>query len=175
MELFEEQIYQHFLKILKKANIDGFSIYNDNDKNQKLFYEKNKNNSTSFKVLKNNLILKYHPKKTKTTIEIRIINETELEKISLKFNNIKYTNGELYARIDLADITDIFMINNEILNIYTFLFFQYAVENFGCCSKYIECSNKKKCVHNDIKFRLGCSYKKNLDKNRIFFGVNKNI
>lgn len=175
MQLLEEQIYKHFAEILSTANIDGFSIYNSNDKGQKLFYEKNKDNSISFKVFKNNLLLKYCPKKTKDTIEIRIINDIELKKLALKFENLRYKHGELYGKIDLVDTSDIFKLDDEILNIYNFLFLQYAVEDFGCCSRYVECSDNKKCINTDIKLRLGCLYKKNLDKNKIFYGKNKNI
>lgn len=174
MQLLEEQIYKYFIEILKKANIDGFLIYDNDDKNQKLFYEKNKDKSISFKVFKNSLLFKYCPKKTKNIIEIRIINDIELKKLSLKFDNLRYKYGELYCKIDIKDSRDIFKLDNEILNIYKFLFLQYAVEDFGCCSRYIQCSDNKKCIHNDVKFRLGCLYKRNLDKNRIFYGKNKN-
>lgn len=51
--------------------------------------------------------------------------------------------------------------------------FNYA--SFGCCSKYIECSNAKKCLHEDIFYATAsCQYKKHLDINEIFYGINKN-
>ena len=47
---------------------------------------------------------------------------------------------------------------------------------FGCCGKYIECSNKKRCLHDDIFYATAsCQYKKHLDKGEIFYGENKTI
>jgi|LSQX01.1.fsa_nt_gb hypothetical protein len=46
---------------------------------------------------------------------------------------------------------------------------------FGCCSRYLECSDQRKCIHPDIKFARGCMYKLNLEKGQIFFGQNRNI
>ena len=47
--------------------------------------------------------------------------------------------------------------------------------NFGCCSRYEECSNAKKCIHPDPKFALACWYRYNLLDGKIFYGKNKNI
>ncbi len=47
-----------------------------------------------------------------------------------------------------------------------------TVESFGCCSRYMECSNQKKCIHPDIKEAQGCIYKHNLEEGRIFYGKN---
>ncbi len=50
-----------------------------------------------------------------------------------------------------------------------------AVDVFGCCSRYIQCSDAKLCVHSDKKEARGCMYKVNLDNGRIFYGKNRNI
>lgn len=54
---------------------------------------------------------------------------------------------------------------------------QYYVsgEMFGCCSRYIECSNQKQCVHPDRFYAKACQYKVNLEQGRIFYGENRNI
>lgn len=46
--------------------------------------------------------------------------------------------------------------------------------DFGCCSRYEECSDAKKCVHPDPKFALSCWYRSNLADGKIFYGKNKN-
>ena len=46
--------------------------------------------------------------------------------------------------------------------------------NFGCCSRYEECSNAKKCIHPDPKFALACWYRYNLLDGKIFYGQNRN-
>ena len=46
---------------------------------------------------------------------------------------------------------------------------------FGCCSKFIECSDARECVHENKIYSMGCMYRKNLDAGRIFYGKNKNV
>lgn len=46
---------------------------------------------------------------------------------------------------------------------------------FGCCSKYLKCSDSKMCLHNDKLYAKGCHYKKKLDEGEIFYGKNRNI
>ena len=50
-----------------------------------------------------------------------------------------------------------------------------TVELFGCCSRYLECSDNKGCVHPDRRFAQGCMYKSNLEEGWIFYGVNRNV
>lgn len=47
--------------------------------------------------------------------------------------------------------------------------------NFACCSRFIECSDAKKCVHENKLYSKGCMYRINLDLGHIFYGKNKNI
>ena len=49
------------------------------------------------------------------------------------------------------------------------------VRSFGCCSKFMECSNAKKCIHVNKLYATACAYKYNLENGRIFYGGNKNI
>lgn len=45
--------------------------------------------------------------------------------------------------------------------------------DFGCCSRYIECSDAKACVHPNPEFAIRCWYRTNLDDGKIFYGKNK--
>lgn len=56
-----------------------------------------------------------------------------------------------------------------------------AEYTFGCCSRFIECSDAKKCTckkehdyKNAKRFPSGCLYKDNLEQGLIFYGKNKN-
>jgi len=51
----------------------------------------------------------------------------------------------------------------------------YSNDEFGCCHRYIDCSDAKKCVHPNKLESLGCMYKRNLEKGLIFYGRNKNM
>ncbi len=47
--------------------------------------------------------------------------------------------------------------------------------SFACCSRFIECSDAKECVHENKLYACACYYKKNLEAGRIFYGKNQNI
>lgn len=68
---------------------------------------------------------------------------------------------------DLVPFIENFRISLEINTIPEF--------SFGCCSRYVQCSDEKMCVQPDKEFAKGCHYKINLENNRIFYGKNKNI
>lgn len=51
---------------------------------------------------------------------------------------------------------------------------EYKAKPFGCCSRYVACSDALKCIHPDKKIAKGCQYKKNLDAGKIFYGINAN-
>lgn len=40
---------------------------------------------------------------------------------------------------------------------------------FGCCSRYKECSDAKKCIHPDKERAEHCQYRKNLESGKIFY------
>lgn len=48
-------------------------------------------------------------------------------------------------------------------------------KDFDCCSRYLECSDAKRCVHPDTEFAVKCGYRKILRRGRIFYGKNRNI
>lgn len=42
-------------------------------------------------------------------------------------------------------------------------------EKFGCCHRYKECSDAKKCTHPDQFYARACWYRKNLESGKIFY------
>lgn len=48
-------------------------------------------------------------------------------------------------------------------------------KDWDCCSRYMECSGAKICVHPDKEFSLSCGYRKILNSGRIFYGANRNV
>lgn len=48
-------------------------------------------------------------------------------------------------------------------------------KEWDCCSRYMECSDAKCCVHPDKSFALGCGYRRILSSGRVFYGKNRNI
>lgn len=46
-------------------------------------------------------------------------------------------------------------------------------KSFACCSRYVECSDAKKCLHPQQIYAKQCWYRENLEKGNIFYGKNK--
>ena len=40
---------------------------------------------------------------------------------------------------------------------------------FGCCSKYKQCSDAGKCIHEDLLYSSACEYRRNLEAGKIFY------
>lgn len=49
------------------------------------------------------------------------------------------------------------------------------IHTFGCCSRYLKCSDAKECVHEDKQYAKGCAYYSNLKNGKIFYGKNRNV
>lgn len=50
-----------------------------------------------------------------------------------------------------------------------------SYHTFDCCSRYMQCSDAKRCIHPNPIDALGCTYKKRLQQGLIFYGINRNI
>lgn len=107
--------------------------------------------------------------------------------ILLSFNN-KYAHFFRTAGIDFLENKSTFIQvpfnsvfhSNEDQSSFSFVFQSifkklFNFDDFGCCSRYIECSNAKHCVHPDIIFATACQYGANLENGKIFYGENRNI
>ena len=64
-------------------------------------------------------------------------------------------------------------INSVIL--YRLNHYRTAESTFSCCSEFIQCSDAKKCVHENKLYSTACTYRHNLENGRIFYGKNRNI
>lgn len=175
----KETIFNKLEEMIKDVKLENFNIYEVCEKDEKLkLDDEYKNEAFSYKIFKNNILLKYNVmKKVSDFIEIRCINDSILENVKSKFDNVQYKDSDLYIRINITDIEQIDLLKDEIKEIFIDMFLQYmnTEESFGCCSKYEECSDAKHCVHNDVRLRFSCMYKKNLDLGKIFYGKNKNV
>ena len=73
------------------------------------------------------------------------------------------------AAIKITDPTASKALTAEIETIFS------TTSSFGCCSKYEQCSDEKKCIHENPFYSYGCIYRKNLSSGKIFYGKNKNV
>ena len=95
-----------------------------------------------------------------------------LSKYSSSLNAEKIKSDPLWVRIPINSISDIEQLYPLILDLYDEAYEQINTETFSCCSRYVECSDAKMCIHPDKILAKGCFYKKNLEKGRIFYGKN---
>ncbi len=47
-----------------------------------------------------------------------------------------------------------------------------TMPSFGCCDKYLECSDAKHCLHINPFYFRACQYRKNLLNGKVFYGKN---
>ena len=71
--------------------------------------------------------------------------------------------------------------DSELLANYIEANVDYALKNytpkaqpFGCCSRFVECSDVGKCIQPNKLYSKACMYRANLDAGKIFYGKNKN-
>ena len=51
--------------------------------------------------------------------------------------------------------------------------YKSSASAFGCCSLYEKCSNAGRCIHDNLLYSTVCSYRRNLEAGRIFYGKEK--
>ncbi len=137
---------------------------------------------------------------TKTGISVWILEPISM-KANLRIFNLKKTakqyevsilskrvgNIKLPQNIEITDNPKSkqsvlkFSLDTQSLIPFLYSLIDYEVKNFTpsdgfhCCGKYNECSDAKKCVHREDFYARGCSYRKNLEVGRIFYGQNRNV
>lgn len=90
------------------------------------------------------------------------------------------TNGQsveergTWSRISVKNLEDVLDLMQQLSEVYMLVLSELGGESFGCCARYIECSDAGKCVHPDYFTSLACLYKRNLDNGRVFYGKNQN-
>lgn len=120
--------------------------------------------------------------KAKNLIAVKISPRKKGIAIEVKNEHEKYFDDVVFERSDSTGMSKFFVFTWDEVLTYAFSFGEVAVdvlanqggENFGCCSRYEECSNAKHCIHPDKLTAIACSYRKNLEKGKIFYGLNKN-
>lgn len=104
-----------------------------------------------------------------------------VEITSKKVQSVQIPNGTEHEFDKLKKLTVIFPMNHSQLFDYLEKLFDCSLELFepstkiGCCGKFNDCSDLKKCVHENTFYARACYYRKNLDSNRIFYGKNRNV
>ncbi len=76
-------------------------------------------------------------------------------------NDTKYIRVLIDADHSVESYTDLLVtLAGESVNRYP--------TDWNCCSRYLQCSDAKACVHPDKLFAMSCGYRNVLHSNRIF-------
>ncbi len=78
---------------------------------------------------------------------------------------------DVFMDLDSADILPYL----EDLIRYRLVNYKSTEPTYGCCHLYKDCSDAGKCVSGDKIYATACSYRKNLEAGRVFYGRNRNI
>lgn len=164
-------------------------ISEDYLKNASLELQENKNDANSFVI--SSPMTAYRPKinkvlfarinlKSKTPyISFREKYKPLFDKINIPTYEMKSDAGYFRIAIDDFFCDNLFKdvsIKKDLSEVLNKMFLDCMnFPTFGCCSKYNQCSDMKKCIHDDQLYATACMYRKNLDAGRIFYGINKNV
>ena len=88
---------------------------------------------------------------------------------------VKETGNESWIRIPVSSLSDVLEMAEPICAVYMIVVADFCGERFGCCSRYEQCSDERKCIHPDFLFSRACAYRENLEAGNIFYGKNRNI
>lgn len=118
-----------------------------------------------------------------------VMNIQDAEDLELLIRNKQFSEIPLPPTATVKQITSdknfihvIFSKNDN--NIFSYIYeniiyclkhYESKAKPFGCCSKFKQCSDAKKCIHENKLYSMACSYRRNLDAGRIFYGENRNI
>ena len=125
----------------------------------------------------------HEPSTRKATVRVFKLTKKLTKKIQryeVEVYNKRLDFFELPANITVSKNVIHFPIDCNNLEQFLTYVFDYELkkfepsEKFGCCSKYVSCSDNLKCLHNDTFYARACYYKKNLDNGNIFYGINAN-
>lgn len=125
-----------------------------------------------------------NPGKNSVVLNIQIDQSIELLIRKNQFNSLELPSSATikivpsdttftHVIFELNDSSIIPYIRENIL--YCLSRYSSKARTFGCCSKFTDCSDARKCLHENKLYSTACSYRKNLESGKIFYGKNKNI
>ena len=90
---------------------------------------------------------------------------------------INKRKSEVFTRVSINENSDAIksLVKFIIESLFDDFFVSGGGHRFGCCNLYVECSDAKKCLHENKMYARGCAYHHNLSAGKIFYGKNRNI
>lgn len=91
------------------------------------------------------------------------------------FEIVKNKSEQDFFRVKIDNQHAVYRLSNAINVCFDFAKKSVSGDSFDCCSLYEKCSDSRKCLRLGELRSLSCTYRKKLEKNIIFFGVNRNV
>lgn len=88
--------------------------------------------------------------------------------------HVKDVSNDPWIRIPVKSLSDVLDMAKPICAVYMTVLADFGGERFGCCSRYEQCSDERKCIHPDYIYSRACAYRKNLESGKVFYGKNRN-
>lgn len=85
------------------------------------------------------------------------------------------TEANRWYKIYLNNYNNISNLSALILEIFDYCRAKTVGETFGCCSRYVDCSDAKACIYENERWSKGCIYRKNIINKRIIYGRNATL
>ena len=89
-------------------------------------------------------------------------------------SDITSTAQPKWSQFTVPSVDGVYNLSKPLSAVYISVLSEMGGGSFACCSRYVECSDAKKCTNPSFMMALSCAYKKNLEAGRIFYGKNKN-
>lgn len=131
-------------------------------------------NPRSTVITKNQTVLNIKEKKNALELIIGKIQFGDLdvpEDAEVKFLQSDEDNVHVLFSKDSFELVDYIRANTK----YSLANYESKASTFGCCSRFNDCSDAKKCVHENKLYSKACMYRRHLDSGKIFYGKNRNI
>lgn len=110
---------------------------------------------------------------------IRLSKEPKTMRVLKKYKNeaahyakIKVPKNDNYILVPINDIGDFRAFEPLFKHILDDIL-DNMPSDFGCCSRYEQCSDTGRCINPMLDLAAQCGYRKNLRRGRIFYGKNK--
>lgn len=122
-----------------------------------------------------------------SSLALKIHLKNNLYRIELSKSLNKYTNFPNNLTKEMKSYPDSVLIDMPSKSEYFFAICKKVLiafidtyepkekDKFGCCGKYMDCSNERKCLHDDLFYAKACRYRKKLESGEIFYGANRNV
>lgn len=127
----------------------------------------------------NKIVLSIKPKNEHLELSIRADQEGDLRKCLpddaalLKQSATEQKNDTVRVRFAETSPSLPWYIKQH--TVYCYQGYISKARSFGCCHRFKECSDAKKCLHPNKLYATACMYRNHLDAGRIFYGKNKNV